>query len=930
MQGSLVYNSTGYEIRLDRQLASGGEGVIWQTDVPQIVAKIYHSPEKQQFEKLQAMVSTPPVDPTLSHNHISIAWPQDIISDASGKQIGFLMPRVSGSLTLNNVYLPKLRKKKAAGFNWYYLYVAALNIASIIESLHARKYVIGDVKTDNFLVNEKALVSITDTDSFQVISKQGYFRCTVGSEGFTPPELIGKNLAEVDRTEEHDRFGLAVLIYLLLMGQHPYRTEWDEGQEPLPLDDAVLKGIWPYGFKKSRLSSLGVPLTILPLTLQQGFLKAFNEGHLNPQMRPTASDWKKWLNESLLDLEACEENSNHFYTKGLEECFWCHRASVLGIDIFPPIPEDPKLEIVRHFEQALKTQDHRTILSLWESHPFLKEFEHFKKHENEIEKAKENLNALETFKQKYQKGATEEDILDLWLSDPRLAFFSMSSYEEIKGKPIREFLEGLRQRHQAYMALKDSIQEADHHYRAKNLTFPEEQSILNHYEKYHDFLEEGEEIEDDIKERIALAIERLEAWDLLLRTLKKDDKAFIEVWEKVRHLLAGLALPEKIIKKHEEADHQKQIFNIFLKHLTEHPYEDAALVELWERYVLFHQSGFAEDICFQGLTLKELVARARKRQLLLKEVQQAAEDQDLEKIAEVWDSALCEDHPGFLIYKDKVSKAQDEKEGWHKVRRAILEEDIEGLLLLWDEKYTRYAKMHNLSEKVKELLKLAYDPYVGFITPPETFSQVRVYRDFIYVSFTWPQVYLPGHPVRASSQVIISIREGCFPKDSEDVTLSIYRQGVQYESHNLGVGILLPFHGKNPYIHVWAAEPIAQESIPLGQTLALKEENFPCVNYQFVKSWKRSKEECVELAIKADYDILLPPLELVGVNGRCPMPYDKEAILLGSLQEHKLKAGVWTKVKILLDQPVVKGMSIRLYPLDKSFLNQLTFLHPHY
>jgi hypothetical protein len=49
-----------------------------------------------------------------------------------------------------------------------------------------------------------------------VIANGKRFACEVGVETFTPPELQGKNLREVVRTANHDNFGLAIMVFLLL------------------------------------------------------------------------------------------------------------------------------------------------------------------------------------------------------------------------------------------------------------------------------------------------------------------------------------------------------------------------------------------------------------------------------------------------------------------------------------------------------------------------------------------------------------------------------------------------------------------------------------------------------------------------------------------------------------------------------------------
>ena len=104
----------------------------------------------------------------LSHNHVSIAWVSDLLKDSNGKYVGFLMPEIKDSKPLSSICNPKLRKRNAPGFNWYYLHVTALNTAWIIQEIHAKGYVLGDIKLENILVNNRAMTAVIDTDSFQV------------------------------------------------------------------------------------------------------------------------------------------------------------------------------------------------------------------------------------------------------------------------------------------------------------------------------------------------------------------------------------------------------------------------------------------------------------------------------------------------------------------------------------------------------------------------------------------------------------------------------------------------------------------------------------------------------------------------------------------------------------------------------------------
>jgi DNA-binding helix-hairpin-helix protein with protein kinase domain len=338
---TLKCTRTGQTISLVQQLATSGEGDIWRTDQPRTLAKIYYSPKPERIQKLEVMIAHPPQDPNAHINHISFAWPTSLLQDANGIPVGFLMPEVSNALELLEIYSPLRRQKALPEFNWLYLHATAMNIASLIWAIHLAGYVLGDLKPQNILVNNGALPSIIDTDSFQVRHPETgeLYRCPVGSEGFTPVELLGQDLATVEQTVIHDRFRLGVIIHLLLFGDHPFKGRWvGSGDSPDP-NELLQQGWWPYAPNSPiQASPLTTPLAVVHPAVQDCFLRCFNTGHLNPSARPTANEWVGVLREAIADLKRCRKIKNHYFSKTYGRCYWCDRKGSLGVDIFPAIP----------------------------------------------------------------------------------------------------------------------------------------------------------------------------------------------------------------------------------------------------------------------------------------------------------------------------------------------------------------------------------------------------------------------------------------------------------------------------------------------------------------------------------------------------------------------------------------------------------------
>ena len=157
---------------LTSNLGHGGEALIYAVPPDEtLVAKVYHKPTDSAYaHKLVAMLANPPENPMAKQGKISIAWPMDLLRTVDGSQsvVGFLMPRVTGMHSILDFYNPKTRRQKCPFFSYLYLHRTARNLAAAVGALHARGYCVGDVNESNILVSDTALVTLVDTDSFQV------------------------------------------------------------------------------------------------------------------------------------------------------------------------------------------------------------------------------------------------------------------------------------------------------------------------------------------------------------------------------------------------------------------------------------------------------------------------------------------------------------------------------------------------------------------------------------------------------------------------------------------------------------------------------------------------------------------------------------------------------------------------------------------
>jgi len=333
-------------LRTETPLGAGGEARVFEiVQDTRLVAKIYHQPQPEIARKLAVMRDNPPDDPMAGTGELTIAWVVDLLQTVGEKKrtVGFLMPYVSERMPIFTFYNPSARRENCPLSNPLYLHRTARNLALAVRAIHSRGYVIGDVNESNILASETALVTLVDTDSFQVRDPESgtVYRCPVGRPDFTPPELQGKAFSEIDRVPEHDLFGLAVLIFQLLMeGTHPFAGIYTGDGEPPPYESRILAGHFLHGSKRVPFRPAGsaVPFAMLHPLLRSLFVRCFEEGHLHPSRRPDAAEWAAALLEAEQELIGCAVNPQHRYGQHLAACPWCKRTRLLnGRDPFPSV-----------------------------------------------------------------------------------------------------------------------------------------------------------------------------------------------------------------------------------------------------------------------------------------------------------------------------------------------------------------------------------------------------------------------------------------------------------------------------------------------------------------------------------------------------------------------------------------------------------------
>ncbi len=320
---------------LDRQLASGGEGAVYLLpNNPAHVAKVYHKPPSPQtVEKLIAMVGL------VNHELLNVAaWPSALLFVAGSRQVaGFVMPRLTDCQPIQHLYNPVMRLKHFPNAGWTFQLRTALNAAAAFDEVHKAGCLVGDVNQSNAQVTPQATVRLIDCDSFQVRANGKQYLCEVGVPHYTPPELQGKSFRGLVRTENHDRFGLAVFIYqLLFVGRHPYAGVFRGSGDP-SFEELISQFRFAQG-PQAHAWQMGPPphtptFADIPPDLGMLFRRAFERGSENGT-RPRPGEWMVALKELEKNTTECPTDPGHKHWRGQAKCVWCRLADGGGPEYY--------------------------------------------------------------------------------------------------------------------------------------------------------------------------------------------------------------------------------------------------------------------------------------------------------------------------------------------------------------------------------------------------------------------------------------------------------------------------------------------------------------------------------------------------------------------------------------------------------------------
>ena len=297
-------DEAGNPIVPGQKLGEGGEGVVHLVDGdPVSVLKIWHPGRTPQDAdaKISHLVRNP-VTPGLGATW-QITWPRHLVREG-GVIAGYTMP----ILNPNESWEPIVK--------YYNLKAAeateaeqgrelriddrvrmARNVALGFRAVHKAGYVIGDVNEKNIEVNRQNEIAMVDCDSYGFTDPATgrTFTNNMGRAEFQAPEAQGNF---ENRTQGHDRFGLAVIIFLLLTGYHPHTITGRRARDYNTHGARISEWLFPPAARNAieTTPEYRAAWNRLAVPQKELFLRCFDRTYA-AQLRPTPVEWLAALQE---------------------------------------------------------------------------------------------------------------------------------------------------------------------------------------------------------------------------------------------------------------------------------------------------------------------------------------------------------------------------------------------------------------------------------------------------------------------------------------------------------------------------------------------------------------------------------------------------------------------------------------------------------
>jgi serine/threonine protein kinase len=340
-------------------LSSGGQGIVYMTEEPNVLLKLEWNPKTQEIEKdtsNNAKFDNIRILPLLEETNLTL--PQTILKNV----VGYTMKMLDGMVSFedaftfngeqselpNNEWLAGIKESNEDLGDILQKYIATggmrkrlnafLNASCVLAKIHASGLVYCDISGKNMFVSEdpnKSNVWLIDCDNLSFM-KDSIKKRDGGlhSPGFGAPEIY----ANKGKTMYSDAFSFAIALFWELTMSHPFNgSAVQEALEDIldvSEEDYACMGNFAWicdeDDDSNELES-GMPVDMfVSKNLFDRFQKTFSEtGRKNRQKRTTMPEWSYVLAKELDHTIRCRYCNMDYYGNEQENCPWCDAENKL-------------------------------------------------------------------------------------------------------------------------------------------------------------------------------------------------------------------------------------------------------------------------------------------------------------------------------------------------------------------------------------------------------------------------------------------------------------------------------------------------------------------------------------------------------------------------------------------------------------------------
>jgi serine/threonine protein kinase len=306
----LTINNTGAHCLVEGLLGAGGQGEVYKVSVDGAsrALKWYYQQTStpEQLETLAALVQAGAPDNRF-------LWPEDLLRDESKTTFGYLMPlRPARFKSISDILTRSVSSTLRS------LVTSCANLPDAFLQLHAKGWCYRDISLGNMFFDPKnGDILICDNDNVGV---NGSPTTILGTPRFMAPEVVRRETYPSTAT---DLFSLAVMLFIVLMNNHPldgskeyaihcfdlHAMEQLYGTDPLFIFDPNDKSNAPVpGYHDNALTFWA----IYPSFIKELFTQSFTGGLRDPANgRVRETDWRTQmcrLRDSIFHCSCGNEN----------------------------------------------------------------------------------------------------------------------------------------------------------------------------------------------------------------------------------------------------------------------------------------------------------------------------------------------------------------------------------------------------------------------------------------------------------------------------------------------------------------------------------------------------------------------------------------------------------------------------------------------